>query len=388
MIPRRNIIRAIKKSLKQPEYALQNLTKRTKAQFFYNFGKGKSSWPETISLFITYRCNLKCKMCGQWGDQGVFKNYDKNALSWQLSPETIEKLVQEVKFFKPNITLFGGEPMINPDIIPIIKIIKSGGLRCNLITNGTLIKKYASELLDSGLDEIIFSLDGSEKIHDSIRGIPGTFNRALEGFQELNKLKKEQGSQKPFININSTIFEHNYQNFSDTLKSAAKFHPDNFTFHHLLFLNQPEVSTFQQKFHSKFGQVPYDWTGFATENLPNIDPQKIIRQIKKIRQQKPKFNVSFFPNFNSQDIIKWYTDWHFASGSYKNRCMSLWMTAYIFPDGTVRPYHTMNYDLGNIHKESFLSIWNNSKFIQLRKYIYNHKSFEICSKGCTEFFRY
>lgn len=86
--------------------------------------------------------------------------------------------------------------------------------------------------------------------------------------------------------------------------------------------------------------------------------------------------------------MQWYDNYTYTSKSYKNRCLSLWMTAYIFPDGTVRPYHTMNYDLGNIHDSSFLKIWNNDKFVNLRKYISDNKCFKICAKGCTEFFRY
>ncbi len=388
MIPRRNILRAIRKSIHQPKYAFQNIIKRAKAYWSYNFGHGKSNWPETISLFITYKCNLKCKMCGQWGDKGIFKSYDKNTLNHQLSLEAITKLIKDVKFFKPNITLFGGEPLINPEIIEIIKIIKDNDLRCNLITNGVLIKKYAQELIDSGLDEIIFSLDGPEEIHDSIRGIPGTYRKALEGFEELNKIKTAKNKKNPMININSTIFETNYLHFSETISVAQKFYPDNLTFHHLLFLDKTKVSKFQNYFDEKFGQNPFDWQGFTSDKVPTIDPQKIISQISEINSQKHTFNVSFYPNFNNIDIINWYSKFYFKSKSYKNRCMSLWMTAYIFPDGTIRPYHSMNYDIGNINQDSFLNIWNNKNYIKLRKYILKFKSFEVCAKGCTEFFRY
>ena len=388
MIPRRNFLRALKKSIHQPGYAIQNLVKRTKAHLSYHFGNGKSSWPETISIFITYKCNLKCKMCGQWGEKGTFKNYDKSTLNHQLSINEIQKLVNNVKFYKPNITLFGGEPLINPEIIEIIKIIKAGGLRCNIITNGILIKKYAEELIDSGLDEIIFSLDGPEDIHDSIRGIPGTYHKALSGFQLLNELKKTKNRNKPFININSTIFESNYEYFAETVKASQQFHPDNLTFHHLLFLENKKIPKFQKFFISKFGQNPVDWQGFGVDQVPKINWKKITSQIVKIKKQSHPFHISFYPNFKDDDIKEWYQKYEFESKSYQNRCMSLWMTAYIFPNGSVRPYHTMNYNIGNIKNNLFNEIWNNEKYQNFRKHIIKHKAFEICSKGCTEFFRY
>jgi len=388
MIPKRNLMRALKKSIKQPGYAIQNLSKRLKAHFAYSFGKGRAFMPETLSLFITYKCNLNCKMCGQWGDRGTFKNYDKNVLNEHLSLETIQQLINDVKSFNPNITLFGGEPLINPNIITIIRKIKANGLRCNLITNGTLLKKYAAEIIDSGLDEIIFSLDGNAETHDSIRGISGTFTRALEGFRLLNELKKQNHTKKPFININSTIFADNHTKLLEIIEAAREFHPDNLTFHHLLFLDNRKIPHFQKKFTEQFGQTPFDWNGFGVDQIPNINPNEIITQKKVMQGNKYPFNISFYPNFNDEDIKKWYTAFEFKSNSYQNRCLSLWMTAYIFPDGTVRPYHTMNYDIGNINEQSFLKIWNNIKFQKLRQHLIKHKSFEVCSKGCTEFFRY
>ncbi|MBN2280622.1 MAG: radical SAM protein [Candidatus Marinimicrobia bacterium] len=388
MIPKRNILRAIKKSIHQPVYALENLIKRFQAQWYYWFAKGKSPMPETLSIFITYRCNLQCKMCGQWGEKGIFKTFDKSTLQHQLSIDEIHNIISDVKSARINITLFGGEPLINPDIIRIIQIIKKAGLRCNLITNGTLIHRYANELVESGLDEIIFSLDGPELVHDEIRGIPGTYQNALKGFQKLSEIKKNKNSQKPLININSTIFESNYQIFQDTIEASRPFNPDNLTFHHLLFLDNQRIPKFQEFFQSKFAQNPTDWQGFGCDQIPSIDPQIIINQMKKLSKIRYPFNISFYPNFNDEDIINWYSNFSFRSQSYKNRCKSLWMTAYIFPDGNVRPYHTMNYNIGNIRHNRFSEIWNNEKYQNYRKYIIKHKSFEICSKGCTEFFRY
>ncbi len=388
MIPKKNILRAFKKSIKQPGYAFQNISHRLKSGFSYHFENGKSFWPETISIFLTYRCNLKCKMCGQWGEAGVFKQYSTSVLNQQLSLDEIKQLIDDVKFFKPNITLFGGEPLIYPDFVEVIKIIKSAGLRCNLITNGILLASYAEELINARIDEIIFSLDGSEEVHDGIRGIKGAYKKALEGFETIHNIKSKFNLKKPLININSTIFENNYDTLIDTIESSKIFFPDNLTFHHLLFLNTQTVNNFQKQFVTKFQSNPKDWQGFANETIPNIKPEIIIEQIKKIKRIKKNFDISFYPNFDHDEILEWYKKFTFKSHSYKNRCMSLWMTSYIFPDGSVRPYHSMNHELGNIKANKFTKIWNNDKYKTLRKYIIKKKSFNICSKGCTEFFRY
>ena len=389
MIPRKNLYRAIHKSLSQPLYAGRNLIHRTRSAISYHIhNDGRSYWPETISLFLTYKCNLRCLMCGQWGENGAFKDFSKDILKQQLTVDEIKTIIDDVRGFKPNITLFGGEPFIHPDWFEIIQTVKNAGMRCNIVTNGTYIQNFAEEIIESGLDEIIFSLDGPEEIHDAIRRVPGTFKRSINGFLLLNQLKAKYKRKKPIININSTIWKENYRNIQDTAAIAENIGAMGLTFHHLLFLPKPEVLQFIDSFNQQFGQKPTDWIGFASDVLPDIDVDYLITELNKVKKKKSPMNISVFPNFDNDEIRRWYTQFEFTSTSYRNRCMSLWMTAYIFPDGSVRPYHSMNYIVGNIRNDTFRNIWNNDIYKAYRKYIKTHKKFTVCSKGCTEFFRY
>ena len=388
MIPVKNWKRAIRKSIVQPGYALRNLKHRLKSSLSYHLYSGKSAWPETISIFLTYKCNLNCRMCGQWGENGIFKDYSNEIIRQRLSLDQIGALIRDVRFFKPNITLFGGEPMLYPGWLDAVKLIKSAGLRCNIVTNGTLVKRYAQDMIDVGLDEIIFSLDGPQSVHDGIRGIPGTHQKAMQGFEHLAKLKREQRHKKPLININSTLFQIGSGHIDDVLLNAAKIKAAGVTFHHLLFLKRETVHRFINFFQDQFHQQPVDWTGFAVDQLPDIDVDFLISEIHRICKSSPAMDVHFYPNFSDDEIRQWYRQYEFTSSSFKNRCMSLWMTAYIFPDGTVRPYHTMNFTTGTVLEKPFTSIWNNTVYRNYRKYIKRHKRFSICAKGCTEFFRY
>ncbi len=388
MIPRKNLARLIKKSWQQPGYAIHNLGHRLRSSMSYHFSNGHSYWPETISLFLTYHCNLRCKMCGQWGEQGIFKTYAKKIINSRLSKDEIKALIRDVAFFKPNITLFGGEPMLYPGWLEVVSMIKQAGLRCNMITNGTLVKRYAEQIVDSELDEIIFSLDGPENIHDEIRGVPGIYQKTMAGFDRINQYKQAQGKKLPYINVNSTITPQNYRHFDEIITAAGQIGTRGLTFHHLLFLDPTGVDDFIRFFQTKFGQSPIDWRGFSSDDLPKIDSKYLIQKIRSLSRTDFPFEVTFFPNFSDQEICRWYSQFPFQASSYKNRCQSLWMTAYIFPEGTLRPYHTMNYDMGNIKNNKFTNIWNNSKYVKYRSYIKRNKQFPVCSKGCTEFYRY
>ena len=327
-------------------------------------------------------------MCGQWGEHGIYKDYDPTILKSQLSQETIKRIINEVRDFNPTITLFGGEPMLYKDWILILKYVKNKGLRCNIVTNGVLLSRYAEEIVKYRLDEIIFSLDGPKEIHDNIKRVPHTFEKTMEGFMRLKEIKMRDGVKKPFVTINSTINEFNYYCLEKLISIAEKIGAYHLNIHHLLFLNNSICDEHNSYFKNKFGVCSRDWNGFCLKNLPRIDIDLLLKQMKIIRKRKTGVSVSFYPNFTEDEIRAYYSRWRFKAKSYANRCLSPWMVAYIFPDGSVKPYHTMDYISGNVHKNTFKEIWNNEKYKKFRREVKRIKKFSICSKACTELYRY
>ena len=387
MIPRRNIIRAARKAVNRPGYALDAFGKRLKSSVTYKLFNGHSAYPETISLFLTYRCNLRCKMCGQWGLKGSSHGYPPEELKKQLSADDIRGLLDDVASFRPAITLFGGEPLIYTDLPEVIRMIKERNMRCNVITNGVLLETRAEAIMDAGIDEIIFSLDGPRDIHDEIRGTPNTFDRAMAGFKKIAGLKKNRKTGRPLVNISSTIFEINYSRLDEIVRAAEEMSAASITFHHLIFLSSEIYSRHDRIFQDYFSCSSHDWEGFVREHTPDIVPEKLIQMLQKIRSLKTDVDVSVYPNLTDSEIVKYYTSFDFLPESYNNRCMSPWMVAYVFPDGSVRPCQSLNYSIGNIRDDSFKQVWNGEKALTFRKILKKDKCFPVCTR-CTEFYRY
>lgn len=388
IIPLKNFNRIVYKAIKSPKFALQSFHRRFTSYLTYAFGNGYSAPPETISFFLTYKCNLRCMMCGQWGEQGIYKEYSPMDLRQKISLPSIKRVINEVAKFNPTITLFGGEPMLYDGWLEVLKEVKNKGLRCNIVTNGVLLAQYAEEMVTCGLDEIIFSLDGPQEIHDRIKRVKNTFHKTMEGFDKLKKIKNKYKKNKPFVTINSTINEYNYFCLEELPEIANRVEAYHINIHHLLFLHKKISDHHNEFFKKTFKSSSTDWYGFCAENLPNIDINFLLNQIKKIKRKKKNIGVSFYPNFSDQEIREYYSKWEFESKSYANRCLSPWMVAYIFPDGSVKPYHTMNYVTGNINNNLFLDIWNNRKYRKFRKIVKKIKKFPVCAKGCTELYRY
>ena len=75
----------------------------------------------------------------------------------------------------------GGEPLLRRDLVDILAFSRSLPLHTSLITNGTLLESRIDEIAPYINGVIYVSLDGLEKTHDAIRGVKGSFRKALAG---------------------------------------------------------------------------------------------------------------------------------------------------------------------------------------------------------------
>ena len=132
-----------------------------------------------LHLYLTNKCNLRCRHC--YMDSGL-------PLQNELSTEDFISVIDQFAAISKNqVILTGGEPLLFPDIMVLIKQAKEKGLKVSIFTNGTLIdEKFVSKIEDY-VDEIQFSLDGaSSEVNDNIRG-KGVFQRVLKTADLLKK---------------------------------------------------------------------------------------------------------------------------------------------------------------------------------------------------------
>jgi len=386
MIPLRNIKRYFYKASKQPFYAFRVFNKRIRAYLYYWFGRGRSNSSEAITLFLTHRCNLRCKMCGQWGESGITKKGAPGDIKKELALDELKKVIDDVGRFRPNITLFGGEPLLYPHCPDLINYIKKKNMHCLMITNGSMLEKAAREIVEAGLDELNVSLDGGRELHDEIRGMPGLFDKIMNGLREINHFKEEGGKRKPFINLQCTITKYNYRCLEQMLSVAEEAKAESLTFHNLIFLGK-ELIQKQKEYDRLLNASSHDWEGFIFE--PDIDPEILYPKIKSIMADSTRhgFNIDFYPNFSYEELKEYYKNPSYRPSGYSAKCLSPWMTAYIFPDGEVRPCLNFDYSYGNIKKDRFIEVWNGAPAIKYRRILKEKNIFPVCVR-CTEFFRY
>jgi MoaA/NifB/PqqE/SkfB family radical SAM enzyme len=378
----RNIPRLIYKALRQPGYALRVFVVRLIALFFYWCGKGKAFCPEAITFFLTYRCNLSCVMCGQNNSRSNSKDA-KQDLTFGLA----ENVIKEVSKFRPNITLFGGEPLLNKDCFKIIYQIKKSRMHCLVITNGALVEDFAESIVNSGLDELNVSIDGKGELHDRIRGMPGLYDKIIKGLNKIADLKQKGNKNLPLVNIQCTATKYNLEHLEELLDVAPLASADSLTFHNLIFTSS-ELMDKQKIVDNELKCKSEYWNGFIFD--PGFDGEilnKKFRLIRKIWKEKVKtgkfFSLDFYPNFTSKELEEYYR----KDFRTKGTCLSPWITAYVFPEGDLRPCLNSDYSFGSVMDLGFNSSWNSEQALRFRRLLKNKSLFPGCIR-CTELYRY
>lgn len=391
MIPLRNAKRFLSKAFKQPAYALKVFKRRVPAYLYYHMSNGRSSFPEAVTLFLTHRCNLRCKMCGQWGEGGVSKKQPKDYIKEELSLDEFKSVIDDISLFKPSITLFGGEPLLYKNCIELIRYIKEKKMHCLMITNASLIESRAFDIVDSGLNELNVSLDGGRELHNEIRGMPELFDKIAAGLRKVNYFKKQKGIKLPLINLQCTITKYNYRFLEQMLDVAGEIEANSLTFHNLIFLKDDLIKK-QKEFDKLLNCSSLDWEGFVF--APDIDVlilsdkmEEIKKKVSKMRDEGSGLTVDFYPNFSKKGLCEYYQNPLFLPREYSPRCVSPWITAYVFPDGEIRPCLNFDYSFGNIKKDNFTQIWNSGQAKEFRKTLRKNKIFPVCIR-CTELYRY
>ncbi len=152
--------------------------------------------PFDLDFAVTYRCNLRCIQCNVWRQYLEHPERVKD----ELSRDEIRKIFTSYGGFKV-LGITGGEPYMREDLKEILKIIIETQRKLKYLfitTNGTLtdrIMKTLKEILDGMLDARcdlhliqLVSIDGPEEIHDYIRGVKGTYKKAVKTISLLNDL--------------------------------------------------------------------------------------------------------------------------------------------------------------------------------------------------------
>lgn len=140
---------------------------------------------------VTHNCNSRCVTCSAWKED----SHDELTTS-----ELCDILCQVRALGISDVSFFGGEPLLRDDLSSVVR--KAHDLRferIHVVTNGLLLtQERGIQLIESGITSIYISLNGTENVHDTTRGIKGAYARTMEAIQSLVELRD---SRFPYLEI-------------------------------------------------------------------------------------------------------------------------------------------------------------------------------------------
>ncbi len=304
-----------------------SLSKRLKLSKIYGY-------PLTLMIEPTNICNLKCPLCPTGA--GLIKR-EKGFLTF----ENFKRVIDEIGDYIIHLRLWNwGEPLLNKEIFKMISYAKEKGVFVNLSTNSNFLnKEIAGKLIDSGLDELIISLDGASKETYNKYRKGGDFKKIIASIRYLADEKKRLNKKSPYIKIQFIIMNH----------------------------NEHEIQKI--KFLSR--ELGVDEVVFKTVGIMDYSSEE---DIKKYLPHNEKYSRYALKGKNVTSKIK-----------IKNECNFLWEEIVVNWDGSVVPCcFDMNnlFVLGNAFSDKIKNIWNNKKYISFRKNILRDKKGISLCKNC------
>ena len=343
-----------------------------------------------LSVRVTERCNLRCRTCGQWGENGYLRQtppaqVGRDEVGLARHVEVLEDLAS--RNWKPLYYLWGGEPFLYPHLVELIERSTRLGLPTSIATNGTGLADAAKALVRAPLFLAQISIDGpNARVHNRLRPSAGqgdSFATLEKGLESLARARKDQGGSLPLIASLTVISRENVGLLTD-IYQTFKDRVDLFVFYLSWWIDRPGVEAHKRDFSRRFGfepSVPESWIG----DWRAMDHNLVADQVSSLCSASKGLSdptVIFIPSiFGADDLRSYYQD-HEKDFGY-NRCLSIYQAAEIGPHGEVSPcrdYH--DYVVGNIKENTLSELWNSGPYQKFRLSLAKEGLMPVCTRCC------
>lgn len=275
-------------------------------------------------------CNLSCPLCPTGkGDKELPKGFMKLGLFKDVFNQ-LSRVLTEVFLFN------WGEPLLNNDLCDMIRYVKfkSKKIRVIISTNLNISQKERlTDLVKSGVDEIIVSCDGASQGTYAQYRVGGSFNLVVENMRYLVNEKLRLATNTCVV-WNFIVFKHNEHEIEQAREMAVSIGVD-----------------------------------FRISMMRTSPKDEIL----KPHSEAIKQDIAWIPD-NSQYSA--YDKHKFKTKKQLQSCRRLWQEICINWDGKVFPccgVYEERYNFGDASKQSIKKIWNNSFFVRARKEVLNVK---------------
>jgi radical SAM protein with 4Fe4S-binding SPASM domain len=258
-----------------------------------------------------------------------------------LEMDLFRKTIDEIRSHAFYLTLyFQGEPYLNPQFLDMVKYASSKRMYVTTSTNAHYLnEENAKKTVESGLDRLIISIDGTtQETYEQYR-VGGELEKVLEGTRNVVAWKKKLKSAKPYLVFQYLVVRPNEHQVQEAELLAKELGVDEIVF--------------------KTAQV-YDH----------------------------EMGSPLIPANEKYSRYKQHADGTFSiKNKLLNQCWKMWQSCVMTWDGRIVPCcfdKDANHVIGNVNEQSFADIWFSDEYQHFRQSLLRSRSeIDIC-KNCTE----
>jgi radical SAM protein with 4Fe4S-binding SPASM domain len=290
--------------------------------------------PMTISFEPTTACNLRCPECPS--GLRAFTRETGN-LKADFFKKSIDELSVDLIYL---IFYFQGEPYINPQFLDMVAYAHKKGLYTITSTNAHFLNDTnARKTIESGLDRLIISVDGTtQEVYEQYR-IAGKLDHVLQGARNVVKWKRQLQSKTPHIIFQFLVVKPNEHQIDEVYRLANEIGIDE------VKLKTAQVYDYQQ----------------GNPLIPTLDR---------------------YSRYHKKADGTWA-----VKHALTNHCWKLWHACVITWDGLVVPCcfdKDAQHRLGDLKQRPFREVWHGADYKQFRSLILQGRDkIDICT-NCTE----
>lgn len=290
--------------------------------------------PTILTIEPTNVCNLRCPLCTTGNGE---MTRPRGNMSIEVFQTILDKMGRDIFFL---LLYHQGEPYLNPDFLKMVRLAKEQNIYCTTSTNGHYFTEETIQAtIDSGLDSMIVSLDGTtQEVYEQYR-VRGDAHKVIEGTRRFLQIRNQRKKKTPLIALQFLVMKQNEHQLPAVRKLARELGVDR------LLIKNIEVRSLQEAkiwlpVNDKFRRYKFDGRHYEVKN------------------------------------------------SNKKSCPRPWLSTLANWDGSMVPCcfdKNGQYEMGNIvEAESFEALWRGEKFEQFRQQLAtDRKKIDMC-RNCNQ----
>lgn len=290
--------------------------------------------PMSLSVEPTTSCNLRCPEC-----PSGLRSFTRptGMLGDELFKRTIDELHETLLYL---IFYFQGEPYLHPQFLDLVRYATDRNIYTATSTNAHyLTDENARKTIESGLDRLIISIDGTtQEVYQQYR-VGGKLEKVLEGTRNLMRWKRELKSRTPHVIFQFLVVRPNEHQIADVYALARELGVD-------------EVKL-------KTAQI-YDYEG-GSDLIPTLD-------------QYSRYTKRPDGTYGIKNALL-------------DHCWRMWHSCVMTWDGRIVPCcfdKDADHQLGTLQDYSFRDVWFSDAYRRFRQTLISSRAdIEMC-RNCTE----